>query len=510
MRTRLRALGRLPEPLEVEDYLVLAAVLLLPWAFGGVELWAHRSAALLLACAAALGLVKRGWEGLGLDRGARWLLPALLLGAWAVVQILPLPPLLVRAVSPGADALYRDTFPGYTAGAPEDMLDALQARALSAAPEFQGLPEPEREATAFRPPVGGRWSGWRTLSLLPSAGLERLFWYLALLLGFLVVRERCADPSRRQLYRNALFGLFLALSIFGLIYAATSNDKLYWVRETLDLAHPFGPYVNPTNFAGVMELAAPWLLGFVLLSARLSRGRPLAALRSPVAGAALVLCVLAALDTGSKSSFLLIGASLLTLLMLCLRGVRARLIALGGAAAALVLALPLLAHTPFGERFREFLATTTDGYGEVGRLVGWQAAVGMVRDFPVTGIGFGAFRDVFPRYLPAGETVRWSQLHNDYFEVLVEGGAIAGVLLLWLIWNYVSRMLRRSAWSLDGQVDPEAAGLLLGLLALFIHAAFDFNHQVPANALLFTTMAALAVARSEAPPGAADGNEEGP
>jgi O-antigen ligase len=492
-----------PGALAAEDGLVLGAVLLLPWAFGGVELWAYRSAALLLVGAAAIALLRRGWAGLALDRGARWLLPALLLGAWAAVQILPVPPALVRVASPRADALYRDTFPGYPGGTPEDLPGAVQARALAAAPEFEGLVEPTRDGTGFEAPVGGRWTGWRTLSLLPSAGLERLLWYLALLLGFLVVRERCADRERLQLYRNAMFGLFLALAVFGLIYAATSNDKLYWVRETLGQARPFGPYVNPTNFAGVMELATPWMLGFVLLSARLARGRRLADLRLPVVGAAVVLCLLAALATASKSSGLLIGLSILALLLFWLRGLRARLFALGGAAVAVALALPLLVHTQLGSRFRDFLATTAEGYGEVGRLVGWQAAVGMFRDFPLTGIGFGAFRDVFPRYLPAGETARWLQLHNDYFEVLLEGGVIGALLLLWLICGFVSRVSRRPAWSLGRRIDPEAVGLLLGLAALAVHALFDFNHQIPANALLFTTMAALAVARGEAREGQA-------
>jgi len=509
--SRLGLLDRgpsLPEALEAEDYLTLAAVLLLPWAFGGVELWAFRSAALLLAGAAALVLAKRGWAGLGLDRGARWLLPALLLGAWAAVQIVPLPPAVVGALSPRADALYRDTFPGYPGGAADEMPTALQQRALSAVPEFEGLPEPTRQELAFTPVLGGHWSGWRTLSLLPSAGLERLSWYLALLLGFLVVRKRCADPERRQLYRNALFGLFLALAVFGLVYAATSNNKLYWVRETLDPAHPFGPYVNPTNFAGVMELAAPWLLGFVLLSLRNARGRALADLRSPVAGAAVVLCVLAALAASSKASVLLIGASLVVLLLVSMRGVRARLLVLAGAVVTVALAVPTILHTPLGERFREFLATTTDGYGEVGRLVGWSAALDMLKDFPVSGVGFGAFRDVFPRYIPAGETARWAQLHNDYFEVLVEGGVVAALLLVWLIWGYASRAAR--GWRFEGRTDPEAAGLLLGLLALSVHAAFDFNHQVPANALLFTTMAALAAARGETPPVPPHGEEEAP
>ena len=92
----------------------------------------------------------------------------------------------------------------------------------------------------------------------------------------------------------------------------------------------------------------------------------------------------------------------------------------------------------------------------------------------------------------------------------MEGGLIAAVLLVWLVGAFVARLSRRSAWSRDGRVDPEAAGLLLGLLVLAVHAIFDFNHQIPANALLFTTMAALALARAESPPGEPGESEAAP
>ena len=40
--------------LEAADYPLLAAVVLLPWAFGGVETWAYRTAALLIAASVAI------------------------------------------------------------------------------------------------------------------------------------------------------------------------------------------------------------------------------------------------------------------------------------------------------------------------------------------------------------------------------------------------------------------------------------------------------------------------
>jgi O-antigen ligase len=322
-------------------------------------------------------------------------------------------------------------------------------------------------------------------------------WYLALLLGFLVARARCLDADIARQYRNALFALFLGLAIFGLVYAATSNDKLYWVRGTFGIARPFGPYVNPTNFAAVMELAIPWLLGFTLLSWRRSLGMPISGLRSPLATSAVLLCLMAAVASASKGSALLLMASLLLLGFFSVRRLKWRLVVSGAALLIFALLIPLLAQTPLGERVRQFIDMTGGSYADIGRMTAWRAATGMLTDFPLTGSGFGAFRDVFPAYMPPGESARWVQLHNDYYEFVLEGGIIGAALLLWLIWNFWSKALRRKVLMTAGEPDPESIGLLIALAALFIHAGFDFNHQIPANALLFTVMAALVIARGE-------------
>jgi O-antigen ligase len=201
---------------------------------------------------------------------------------------------------------------------------------------------------------------------------------------------------------------------------------------------------------------------------------------------------------------LLIGAACCLLLFLSVRGWWKRLLVLAGSAAIVALAVPLLSGTLLGTRFEQFLDTTGGSVTETGRMVTWRAAGDMFRDFPLTGSGFGSFRDVFPRYMPAGEAERWAQLHNDYFEVLVEGGIVAAVLLLWLTWGFWRRIVRRAGLTYDGRWNPEALGLLLGILTLTVHAGFDFNHQIPANALLFVTLAAIAAGRGDAPNGVAE------
>ena len=82
-------------------------------------------------------------------------------------------------------------------------------------------------------------------------------------------------------------------------------------------------------------------------------------------------------------------------------------------------------------------------------------------------------------------------LHNDYFEVIVETGWPGALLLVWLIFAFVWLAVGSSKRNLT------ANGLLIGLACLFAHAAVDFNHQIPANALLFVAVAGMVVSREE-------------
>ena len=346
---------------------------------------------------------------------------------------------------------------------------------------------------------GGRWTGWRPLSLMPEAGKEALLWFVALLIGFVAMSHRVRNSDTWDQYRAMLFSLFLVLSAFGLFHAATAGPgTLYWVFKPwfLEGAKPFGPYVNPNNFAAVMEMAAPWIFGYTLVRARRMRWNIFADVKTVFFGSVAILCTLSGIATGSKFSAPVMAGSL-SLLAIIAAPRSKRWIAILVVIALLAAGTGVAAMGFLGERVTEFLSATEDGLSSVNRWQILPSAIDLIGDFAIVGCGFGAFRDVFAHYVPPGDEGRWEHLHNDYLQVVAEGGAIGGVLVLLLTLGFLYQLFVRGAWRSRHSIDLELVGLAFGLLSLMAHAVVDFNHQIPANALLFVTLAALALARTE-------------
>ncbi len=474
--------------LDLPDRVLLSAVVLLPWAFGGIEIWAYRLAGLLAVVAATLRV--------GLATGPDWrlrrirflLVPAILLLALALLQLMPLPPSLLARLSPKAHALYVTTFPGYATGQAGDPIAGLEAQALAQVPEVDGIPDPRAADEPLSTAVGGRWDGWRPVSLAPALTLERIFWYVPLLITFLMFHAGSRDAERRRVFQAVLFLNFLALALFGLVFMAIGNDKLYWIRSTVQDTNPFGPYVNPTNFAAVMELAVPWVLAAAWSAHRLKRR---SALPFPILLATGACCLLAGMLSGSRAAVVLMIAAIAAVALVVQQNRRTRLLLSAGFAGVAASGSVLAALTGLGGRFARFFELGSGGLADVERLAAWRAAWTMLRDFPLTGAGIGAFREVFPIYAPAGGDARMRHLHNDYFEVVVETGWFGALLLVGLTFAFVWLAVSSSKRNLT------ANGLLIGLACLFVHAAVDFNHQIPANALLFVAAAGMVVSREQ-------------
>ena len=117
-------------------------------------------------------------------------------------------------------------------------------------------------------------------------------------------------------------------------------------------------------------------------------------------------------------------------------------------------------------------------YGDLltlnGRLPIWQASLQLVADAPWLGNGLGTFHDLYPSVRTELMT-GGNHVHNDYIELLVEGGIVLMALFcLWAVlhlWLLIKVLLRGANAGRSGF----ALGILLcGNLMLFLHAAANF------------------------------------
>lgn len=119
-------------------------------------------------------------------------------------------------------------------------------------------------------------------------------------------------------------------------------------------------------------------------------------------------------------------------------------------------------------------------------------AIAMWKDYPVFGSGLGSFGAVFPRYSAEGTALSYTHAHNDYLEFAAEVG-LAGMAILGLM---VLMSFMAALRAQQVRRDPVMRGIsfasMMGITALMIHSAVDFNLQIPANALTFMQLLAFA------------------
>jgi O-antigen ligase len=135
----------------------------------------------------------------------------------------------------------------------------------------------------------------------------------------------------------------------------------------------------------------------------------------------------------------------------------------------------------------------TDTTDAVGRLAAWGDGWRVVRDFPVAGTGINTYRYVMLLYQKNVSDVWMTHAHNDYLQLLAEGGLLvsipvgAAVVLL-----MVAIRRRLNSVRLESYEYWVRAGAAVGLLAVGVQELVEFSLHIPANALLFATLAAVA------------------
>lgn len=297
-----------------------------------------------------------------------------------------------------------------------------------------------------------------------------------------------------------------AVAVCGLIASAlavvqhvASPRLLYGIwRPVNGNASPYGPFVNRNDLAAWLIMAIPLVFGYLAARLKMRQGRRglnLDAMfdrTSVIGGAALWMMAGGVMVSLSRSGMTAGLASALAVVLLSRSRIRARgrvwLLAL---IAATVLGGAAYANT--GALMNRAGETLTAGVG--GRKEIWALSLAMARDFPMTGVGIGGYGRAMSVYQPA-HLFSFNHAHNEYLQIAVEGG-IGLVLLTGLAIAGGAAAIRRRLREDGPQAFWIRVGAVSGLLAVGVQSVWETGLRMPANAVLFAVIAAIAVARTK-------------
>jgi O-antigen ligase len=313
-----------------------------------------------------------------------------------------------------------------------------------------------------------------------------------LLACFIIGANFFRTRERLRALANFLIIYGLAMAVFALLQHFTWEGRFFWFKETTRTV--FGSFVNRNHFAGYMEMLVPIPIALIV-----SRGaRRELWLLYGFAAALMGVAILVSLSRGGMIGlvaglmFILFMSARMPSFRLLERYVSKRVLALwmrAGAVAVVSVAIisgiiwlgaePLIARV--AESVNELQSEAVSPYSRVSM---WKDAWAIFLARPVAGIGLGAFETVYPIYGHSDGSLIVDYAHNDYMQILSDAGVIGAALGLWFIVGVFRGMLKGIA-SRDPLVSGLALGCGAGACSILAHSLFDFNLQIPSNALLF-------------------------
>lgn len=131
----------------------------------------------------------------------------------------------------------------------------------------------------------------------------------------------------------------------------------------------------------------------------------------------------------------------------------------------------------FQERVRTFF--DLEAFGNIGRQQIWRANWDMVQERPLTGWGYGnykQFREPFyERYPQYPQADRYSHAHNNFLQVWVDTGLLGLAAFGWLVWTILWRGWRAVAGQRTEPLRSLSWGVWLGLVGFLLGGLTQYN-----------------------------------
>jgi O-antigen ligase len=441
--------------------LALLAVCWGAMAFGGAYPWGFWSIGAIAMTAGAIGCLT---PAAGPARISRLLLAALaVLGVAIVFQLVPLPLAVMRTLSPNATAMLERTDFAYGAG-----------------------------LTRFH-----------SLSVAAPSTVVPLVLFVALAVLVIGTSRSMAGRHPRGLV-EALTVFAVAFALIGIVQKPLYAGKVLGFWEPEGTGAPFATFVNKNHFAGWMVMALPLALG--LLAAGLEKAMRLVRpgwrykvlwLSSPEAsrlillGAGILIMALSLVLTMSRSGISALALAVVLMGVVVARGSGAR----SRRAVAAIYLVVLLGATMtwvgtdvLADRFAN---TNWSEFND--RRGAWIDAMTVIRAFPVAGTGLNTYPAVAALYQQHDLSRLYGQAHNDYLQLLAEGGLLVAIPALLCVAALGWEIRRRMKSDLPGTSWWLRRAAVTAMIAIALQETVEFSLQMPGNAVLFAIVCALAI-----------------
>jgi len=420
---------------------------LLAWAAGAIAVVAalaiggvHPTTQLALS-AAALALTGaflwvRRRDGF---RGVPFLLPLAALVAFPMLQLLPLPGALVRALSPAAF----------------EVVD---------------------EATG---------AAWMPLTLDVPATILEVAKALATLGLFIVVAKTTRRSTRAP---RALVPIAVAGGLVAVIFLVQRGTHAQSVLGLYQASDPLGSSVVGTFINGNHGAS------FLSLATLLSTGLALGAVgwRRALFAVCAALAAVATIGSTSRSGAFGLGAGAIMLFSIALR----RRVGTARALAATIVVTIVAATATLwvAESLRSRLTpASVEELVDNPKVRGWRDGLRVARRFPWSGAGRGAFEAVVAADRSQDEGVRLVYAENGLVQPLADFGIMGGFSLFALFAASAARVGRRIL-----SVDAATLGAAAAVVAVGVHELADFALETLGVALPTAVALGVVVARSSA------------